>query len=149
MKVTQSCLTLRPHGLSSPWNSPGQATGVGSRSFLHGIFPTQVSRIAGGFFTNLIPGLGRSPGEGKGYPLQYSGQENSMDCVIHGSQRVGHDWVTNSDLDVNYGLRGKSCRNGPLSLLLELLLSFPEDSSSSSFDGEELTSSHPVCGSAL
>ena len=28
----------------------------------------------------LIPGLGRSPGEGKGYPLQYSGLENSMDC---------------------------------------------------------------------
>ena len=32
----------------------------------------------------LIPGLGRSPGEGKGYPLQYSGPENSMDCVAHG-----------------------------------------------------------------
>ena len=29
----------------------------------------------------LIPGLGRSPGEGKGYPLQYSGLENSM---VHG-----------------------------------------------------------------
>jgi len=28
---------------------------------------------------SLIPGLGRSPGEGKGYPLQYSGLENSMD----------------------------------------------------------------------
>ena len=31
-----------------------------------------------------IPGLGRSPGEGKGYPLQYSGPENSMDCVARG-----------------------------------------------------------------
>ena len=31
-----------------------------------------------------IPGLGRSPGEGKGYPLQYSGLENSMDCTVHG-----------------------------------------------------------------
>ena len=29
----------------------------------------------------LIPGLGRSPGVGKGYPLQYSGLENSMDCI--------------------------------------------------------------------
>ena len=29
----------------------------------------------------LIPGLGRYPGEGKGYPLQYSGLENSMDCI--------------------------------------------------------------------
>ena len=31
-----------------------------------------------------IPGLGRSPGEGKGYPLQYSGLENFMDCIDHG-----------------------------------------------------------------
>ena len=31
-----------------------------------------------------IPGLGRSPGEGKGYPLQYSGLGNSMDYVVHG-----------------------------------------------------------------
>ena len=31
-----------------------------------------------------IPGLGRSPGEGKGYPLQYSGLENSLDCIIYG-----------------------------------------------------------------
>ena len=31
-----------------------------------------------------IPGLGRSPGEGKGCPLRYSGLENSMDCVVHG-----------------------------------------------------------------
>ena len=30
-----------------------------------------------------IPGLGRSPGEGKGYPPQYSGLENSMDCNVH------------------------------------------------------------------
>ena len=32
----------------------------------------------------LIPGLGRCPGEGKGYPLQYSGLENSMDCIVPG-----------------------------------------------------------------
>ena len=31
-----------------------------------------------------IPGLGRSPGEGKGYSLQYSGLENSMDHIVHG-----------------------------------------------------------------
>ena len=31
-----------------------------------------------------IPGLGRSPGEGKGYPLQHSGLENSMDCTVYG-----------------------------------------------------------------
>ena len=31
-----------------------------------------------------IPRLGRSPGEGNSYPLQYSGLENSMDCIVHG-----------------------------------------------------------------
>ena len=31
-----------------------------------------------------IPGLGRYPGEGNGYPLQYSGLENSMNCIVHG-----------------------------------------------------------------
>ena len=31
-----------------------------------------------------IPGLRRSPGEGNGYPLQYLGLENSMDCIVHG-----------------------------------------------------------------
>ena len=31
-----------------------------------------------------IPGSGRSAGEGKGYPLQYSGLENSMDWSVHG-----------------------------------------------------------------
>ena len=31
-----------------------------------------------------ITGFGRSSGEGKGYPLQYSGLENSMDCIVHG-----------------------------------------------------------------
>ena len=31
-----------------------------------------------------IPGVGRSPEEGKGYSLQYSGPENSLDCIVHG-----------------------------------------------------------------
>ena len=37
-----------------------------------------------------IPGLGRSPGEGKGYPLQYYGLEKSMDCIVHG---VAKSWT--------------------------------------------------------
>ena len=32
----------------------------------------------------LIPGLGKSPGKGKGYPLRYSGLEKSMDYIFHG-----------------------------------------------------------------
>ena len=38
----------------------------------------------------LIPGLGRSPGEVNGYPLQYSGLENSMDCIFPG---VAKSWT--------------------------------------------------------
>ena len=43
---------------------------------------------------DLIPGLGRSPGEGKSYPLQYFGLENSMDCIGHG---VTKSWTRLSD----------------------------------------------------
>ena len=41
-----------------------------------------------------IPGLGRSLGEGKGSPLQYSGLENSMDCIVHG---IAKSWTRLSD----------------------------------------------------
>ena len=37
-----------------------------------------------------IPELGRSPGEKNGYPLQYSGLENSMDSIVHG---VAKSWT--------------------------------------------------------
>ena len=47
LRVCESCSvvsnSLQPHGLYSPWNSPGQNTGVGSLSLLQGIFPTQRS----------------------------------------------------------------------------------------------------------
>ena len=36
------------------------------------------------------PWVGKSPGEGKGYPLQYPGLENSMDCIVHG---VTKNWA--------------------------------------------------------
>ena len=37
-----------------------------------------------------IPRLGQSPEEGKGYPLQYSGLENSMDTIVHG---IAKSWT--------------------------------------------------------
>ena len=45
-------------------------------------------------YPGLIPGLGRSDGEGNGYPLQYSGLENCMDCIVHG---VAKSWTRLSD----------------------------------------------------
>ena len=42
----------------------------------------------------LIPGLERSPGEGNGYPLQYSGLENSVDCIVQGVTK-SRTWLSN------------------------------------------------------
>ena len=47
----------------------------------------------------LIPGLGRFPGERKGYPLQYSGLENSMDCIVH---EVSKSWTQLSDFHFHF-----------------------------------------------
>ena len=53
-----------------------------------------------------IPGLGRSPGEGKGYPLQYCGQENSIDSIVHGvaqsqTQLRDFHWLHFSELHLS------------------------------------------------
>ena len=100
--------SLQLHGLYSSWNSLGQNTGMGSRSLLQGILQTQESNSGllhcrwilyqlrhkgmpscGGLDNKTsaysagdlgsIPAPGRSPGEGKGNPLQYSCLENPMD----------------------------------------------------------------------
>ena len=63
-------------GLGSPWSSAGKESAC------------RVGDLGS------IPGLGRSPGEGKGYPLQYSGLENAMDCIVHG---VAKSWTWLSD----------------------------------------------------
>ena len=91
---------------------------------------TQVSHIVNGFFTSwttreahggsdskesalsvgglgLIPGLGRSPGEGNGNPLQYPCLENCMDM---GSQRVGHDWATSLSLSIQVTITTWECK---------------------------------------
>ena len=50
-----------------------------------------------------LPGLGRSPGEEKGYPLQYSGLENSMGCIVHGSAK---SWTRLSDFHFHVSCGG-------------------------------------------
>ena len=57
---------------------------------------------------DLSPGLGRSSGEGNGYPLQYSGMENSMDCIVHGdhifadsSSRLKYYRLFNTDSSIS------------------------------------------------
>ena len=72
----------RPHGLYGPWNSPGQNTGVGSRSLLQVTQPrdrTQVSRIAGGFFF---------------YQLNHKGSPRILEWVAYPFSR-GSSWPRN------------------------------------------------------
>ena len=68
-----------------------------------------------------VPELGKSPGEGKGYPLQYSDLENSMEKSM-GSQRVRHYWATFTSPVITWAspyswLDGDSLRAGALSEL--------------------------------
>ena len=49
-----------------------------------------------------IPGLGRYPGKGNSYPLQYSGLENSMDCIVHG---VAKSQTQLNDFHILWALR--------------------------------------------
>ena len=49
--------------------------------------------------SGLIPWFGRSPGEGNGYPLQYSRLENSMDSILHGAEK---SWTWLSDFHKHY-----------------------------------------------
>ena len=76
MKVPKSCPTLRPHGLYSPWNSPGQNAGVGSLSLLQGIFPTQGSN----------PGLPRC--RRILYQLSHKGSPSILGRILSLLQRI-------------------------------------------------------------
>ena len=76
-----------------------------------------------------IPGLGRSPGEEKGYPFQYSGLENSMDCIMHGvaeSQTQLSDFhFTSIKETVSRGSRGTVTINSGLRVQIILHLASP------------------------
>ena len=61
---------LRPHGLYSPWNSPGQKTGVGSLFLLQGIFPTQRSNPGLPHCRRILYQLSHKGSPEKGYPLR-------------------------------------------------------------------------------
>ena len=61
-------------------------------------------------YLGLIPGLGRSPGEGRGYPLQFSGLENFMDCIVHGVAKSGTQL---SDFDFASPLVAQTVKNLP------------------------------------
>ena len=79
-----------------PWKGDHLPTPV-FLGFPHGLAGKEFAFNVGDL--GSIPGLGRSPREGKGYPLQYSGLENSMDYIeFHGLYGVRHDWANFTSL---------------------------------------------------
>ena len=106
MKVAQLCLTLQPHELYSPWNFPGQNTGVGSSSLLQGIFPTQgwnpglphLGQILyqlshqGSPLSHPYMTTRKSKSLSKLWELVMTGKPGVQESM--GLQRVGHDWAT-------------------------------------------------------
>ena len=65
-----------------------------------------------------IPGLGRSPGEGKGYPLQYSGLENSMDRIVHGVTKSRTRLSDFHSFHFRHRVRGPQIARAPNLLIL-------------------------------
>ena len=55
----------------------------------------------------MIPGLGRYAGEGKGYPLQYSGLEKSVDCIACG---VAKSWTQLNDFHFHFTFICRQCQ---------------------------------------
>ena len=88
-------LTCSSTGKESACNAGDPGSILGSGRFAgEGIgYPLQYSWAS--FVAQLVKNLPAMQenwvGKGKGYPLQDSGLENSMDCIVHGLQRVGHD----------------------------------------------------------
>ena len=78
------------NGIVTEWVGRGESLSIGltispSEDFPDSSVGRESACNAGD--PGLIPRSGRSPGEGKGYPLQDSGLENSMDCIVHGVVR--------------------------------------------------------------
>ena len=70
--------SLQPHGLYSPWNSPGQNTGVGSLSLLEGIFPTQGSNLDILYCRQILDHLSQ-----QGSPFQgLSCTKSMVECIL-------------------------------------------------------------------
>ena len=96
-----------------PYSSP-QIHGINnlhlSKSFPCGSAGKESTCNAGDL--GSIPGLGRSPGEGNGYPLQYSDLENSMGCIVH---RVAKSWTW---LSIFHSLKSFLTELTPFPLLL-------------------------------
>ena len=83
MSLTDEPKTLQPGKI--PWGRDGLPSPV-FLGFPGGLAGKESTCKAGDL--GSIPGLGKSPGKGNGHPLQYSGLENSTDCIVHGVSKL-------------------------------------------------------------
>ena len=84
------------YGLYSPWcHKESDTTEWFTLSFISSlkVWASLVAQLLKNPY-GFIPELGRCPGEGKGYPLQHSGLENSMDSMVHGITK-SQTWLSN------------------------------------------------------
>ena len=95
--------SFQPRGLSSPWNSPGQNTGVGSLSLLQGIFPTQGSNQGLPHCRQIL------------YQLSYQGSPNPF--LESESRSVMSNSLQPHGLSSPWNSPGQNTRVGSLSLL--------------------------------
>ena len=97
-KLGKCCSTKANQDNQNPTH---RRLGAGEGVLVSGYFPASDMGFPGGSDSKAYAcnvgdlGLGRSPGEGNGYPLQYSGLENSMGYIVHG---VAKSWTRLSDI---------------------------------------------------
>ena len=115
-----ACNARDPGSIPGSGRSPGEGIGYPTPVFLG---PPCGSAGKGSACNagelGSIPGLGKSPGEGNGYPLQYSGLENSMDCMVHGVAK-SRTWLSNLHFPSLHGCTGLHCCPWPFSSFAEL-----------------------------
>ena len=100
-------------GQEDPWRRDRLPTPV-FLGFPSGSVGKESTCIAGDL--GAIPGLGRSPGKGNSYPLQCSGLENSMDCIVHGVAE-SQTWLSDFHL-------GKAASPEPVAAFVCFLMFF-------------------------
>ena len=104
--------SLQPHGLYSPWNSPGQNTGVGSCSLLQGIFPTKGSNPGLPHCRRILYQLihQRSPRtlEWVAYPFSRGSSQSRTGTSVSTAGRFFTSWDTGGGLGSNMALLVKN-----------------------------------------
>ena len=100
---------LQSMGMQRVWHNGANNTSYFNQGFPGGSAGKESICNAGNL--GSIPGLGGSPREGNSYPVQYSGMENSMDCIIHGATNSWTTQMVNTEIEIDYTLCSQGWRS--------------------------------------